>query len=154
MVEIKKELLAPCGLYCGVCSIYIAHRDDNLKFKQIILPVYKAFAKGVEDIQCTGCLSDGVVFPVCQACPIKKCTKNKEIEGCHQCDEFPCKFVQNFPIPVAKKVILRAIPTRREFGTEVWVEQEEERYHCPECGNPLFRGAKRCNKCKAEVNVD
>jgi len=154
MVEVKKELLAPCGLYCGVCAIYIAHKDNNLKFKQILFPIYKAFAKSVDDISCTGCLSDGVVFPVCSKCPIKNCTREKGIEGCHQCDEFPCKFITNFPIPVAKKVISRSIPAWRELGTEMWVEQEEKRYHCPECGNKLFRGAKRCNKCKATVDVD
>ena len=154
MTEIKKELLAPCGLYCGVCSIYIAHRDNNIKFKERLLPVYKMFVKNINDIACTGCLSDGVVFPVCQKCAIKSCCKEKEIEGCHQCNEFPCKYIENFPIPVGKKVILRTIPTWRELGTEKFVEEEEKRYHCPECGNPLFRGAKRCNICKIPVNID
>lgn len=154
MVEIKKELLAPCGLYCGVCSIYIAHRDNNLKFKEKLLPVYRAFAKSVDDIACTGCLSEGIIFPVCRVCSIKNCCSDKGIEGCHQCNEFPCKFINNFPIPVGKKVILRAIPFWRENGTEEFVEQEEKRYRCPNCGNPLFRGAKRCNKCKVDVNVD
>ncbi|MFX1315291.1 MAG: DUF3795 domain-containing protein [Promethearchaeota archaeon] len=154
MVEVKKELLAPCGLYCGVCSIYIAHRDNNLKFKQVLLPVYKAFAKSVEDISCTGCLSEGIVFPICKSCQIKKCTNEKGIDGCHQCDDFPCKFINNFPVPIAKKVILRSIPSWRELGTEKWVEEEEKRYLCPNCGNPLFRGAKRCNKCKVSVDVD
>ena len=154
MVEIKKELLSPCGLYCGVCSIYIAHRDNNLKFKEKLLPVYRAFAKSVDDIACTGCLSEGVVFPVCQKCPIKSCAFEKGIDGCHQCDEFPCKFIENFPINVGKKVILRSIPTWKELGTERFVEEEEKRYHCFDCGNPLFRGAKRCNKCKIPVDVD
>ncbi len=154
MVEVKKELLAPCGLYCGVCSIYIAHRDNNQKFKQVLFPVYKDFAKSVEDISCTGCLSDGIVFPMCKSCPIKKCTIEKGIEGCHQCDEFPCKFINNFPVPIVKKVMLRTIPAWRELGTEKWVEEEEKRYVCPECGNKLFRGAKRCNKCKVSVDVD
>ena len=58
MVEIKKELLAPCGLYCGVCAVYIAHRDKNLKFKQNIVKVYQPFTKTPEDISCTGCMSD------------------------------------------------------------------------------------------------
>ncbi len=154
MVDVKKELLAPCGLYCGVCSIYIAHRENNLKFKKLLLPIYKAFAKSEEDIACTGCLSDGIVFPVCRRCPIKTCSQDKGIEGCHQCDDFPCKFIENFPIQVGKKVVLRAIPTWREIGTEKWVESEEKRYHCPDCGNPLFRGAKRCNKCGIAVDVD
>ena len=153
MVEIKKELLAPCGLYCGVCAVYIAHRDNNIKFKNAIIKVYPT-TNTIEDIQCTGCLSDGIIFEFCRSCSIKRCVKKKGIEGCHQCEEFPCKWINNFPMPVGKKVILRAIPQWREWGTEKWVEEEERRYHCPECGNPLFRGAKRCNKCKATVDVD
>ena len=152
MVEVNRDLLAPCGLYCGVCSIYIAHRDNNIKFKEKLLPVYKAFAKDLDDIACTGCLSDKEVFPVCSA--IKKSTKEKGIEGCHQCDDFPCKFVNNFPVKVAKKVMQRTIPYWREFGTEKFVEEEVKRYQCSNCGNLLFRGAKRCNKCKIDVDVD
>jgi len=154
MVEIKPELLAPCGLYCGVCSIYIAHRDHNQKFKKALTKVYKPFIRGIEDIKCTGCLSDKEVFPVCRRCPIKECVEQKNLDGCHQCDDFPCKYIENFPIEVGKKVIMRSIPQRRELGTEKWVELEEKRYHCPECGNVLFRGAKRCNKCGIPVDVD
>ncbi|NVM29493.1 MAG: DUF3795 domain-containing protein [Candidatus Helarchaeota archaeon] len=154
MVKIKKELLGPCGLYCGVCAVYIAHRDNNLKFKERIIKVYAPFTRTIKDIQCTGCLSDGIVFGMCQYCYIRKCVQKKGYEGCHHCDEFPCKLIQKFPVAVGKKVILRAIPTRRDLGTEKWVELEEERYHCPECGNPLFRGAKRCNNCKVTVDVD
>jgi hypothetical protein len=154
LVEIKRELLAPCGLYCGVCAVYLAHKENNTKFKERIIKVYAPFTQTVEDIQCTGCLSDGILFGLCQQCYIRKCTEKKRIEGCHQCNEFPCKFITKFPIEVGKKVILRAIPFRREHGTERWVEEEEKRYTCPECGNPLFRGAKRCNKCKVPVDND
>ncbi len=154
MVEVRKELLSPCGLWCGVCSIYIAHKNNNLKFKEKLFPVYKAFAKTADDIACTGCLSEGTVFPVCQVCAIKKCCKDKNIDGCYQCEEFPCKYIDNFPIPVGKKVILRSVPFWRQHGTEKFVEAEINRYHCPDCGNQLFRGAKRCNKCKVPVNID
>jgi len=154
MVEVKKELLAPCGLWCGVCSIYIAHRDNNIKFKEKLMPVYRAFAKNIDDIACTGCFSDGIVFSVCRKCPIKNCCKEKNIEGCYQCGDFPCKYTDNFPIPVGKKVILRAIPYWREHGAEKFVEEERKRYHCPNCENQLFRGAKRCNNCNVDVNVD
>ena len=57
-------------------------------------------------------------------------------------------------MPVGKKVIMRAIPYWKEHGTEKYVKDEIKRYHCPECGNPLFRGAKRCNKCNITVDVD
>ena len=154
MNNINKALLAPCGLYCGVCAIYIAHRDNNLKFKEKLMNVYKPFVENIDDVQCLGCLSDEVVFGYCQTCPIKSCVKEKELEGCYQCDEWPCKNIKRFPIAVGKKVIMRAIPQWRELGTEKWVEQEEMRYRCPECSNPLFRGTKRCNKCGISVNVD
>jgi len=149
-MENNKALAAPCGMYCGVCGVYIADRDNNLKFKESLTRVYGV---SVDDIRCKGCLSDEP-FVLCQACPVKSCVFEKGLEGCHQCGEFPCKIIYDFPLDVGKKVILRAIPTWRELGTERWIEEEEKRYHCPYCGYKLFRGAKRCRNCKQEVDVD
>lgn len=156
MNNINKDLLAPCGLYCGVCAIHIADRDNNFKFKNVLVDVYKPFTKSIDDIKCSGCLSENPenIFGYCKSCPIRDCILKKSYDGCYQCDDFPCKFIDNFPIPVGKKVILRAIPQWKKLGTEKWVEEEEKRYHCPECGNSLFRGAKRCNKCGNSVDVD
>jgi predicted RNA-binding Zn-ribbon protein involved in translation (DUF1610 family) len=68
--------------------------------------------------------------------------------------EFPCHRIADFPMSVGKKVILRAIPYWREVGTEKWIQDEEARYLCPECGNKVFRGVTRCNKCKVELDLD
>ena len=64
---------------------------------------------------------------------------------------FSLRSHHNFPVPVGKKVILRAIPERWELGTEKWVQQEEMRCHVP-CGSELFGGAKRCRNCKEAVD--
>ena len=149
-MTINPNLLAPCGLYCGVCAVYIADRDNNEKFKERLAPVYAVEPK---DIKCEGCLSSEP-FGYCKLCPIKSCVSEKGLEGCHKCDDFPCETVEGFPLPVGKKVIMRAIPQWREMGTEAWVAAEEARYHCPECGKPIFRGAKRCRECKAPVDQD
>ena len=149
-MAVRKELAAPCGLYCGVCGILIAHRDDNLKFKERLAQVYGV---GVEDIRCNGCLSDEP-FIYCRTCPIKSCTIKKGIEGCHECDDFPCWFVEDFPLPVGKKVILRSVPAWKALGTERWMEEEEKRYHCPSCGYTLFRGVQRCRNCGQPVDLD
>ncbi|MBI5601799.1 MAG: DUF3795 domain-containing protein [Deltaproteobacteria bacterium] len=149
-MEINKELLAPCGLYCGVCAIMMAHRDNNQKLKERLAPAYGV---SPEEIRCRGCLSDEV-FGYCTTCAIKSCTRQKGYEGCHQCSEFPCEHIHNFPVPVGRKVILRAVPQRREMGTEKWVEAEEKRYRCPHCGEQLFRGVKRCRHCQEIVNPD
>jgi len=147
---VEKELLAPCGLYCGVCGILIADRDNNDKFKERLAALYLCRP---EDIECNGCMAEKR-FSYCRQCPIRDCTEEKRIEGCHQCGDFPCSFIDNFPMEVGRKVMLRAIPEWRELGTEEWVRREEERYRCPECGYSLFRGAKRCRSCKTEVDVD
>ena len=146
----RSKLAAPCGLYCGVCGVYIAHRDNNAKFKERLATVYGVSA---DDVTCGGCLSDEL-FVYCRACPIRSCAMEKGIEGCHQCDSFPCAFIEGFPLPVGKKVILRAIPAWRDLGTERWMEEEEKRYHCSHCGYALFRGARRCRNCGEPVDVD
>ncbi len=63
------DLISPCGLYCGVCAIYIADRDNNRKLKERLVHLYKGEVRGkgilpnsdtlsIEDIHCRGCLSD------------------------------------------------------------------------------------------------
>lgn len=149
-MKIDKALVPPCGLYCGVCSILIAHRDHNDKFKERLATLY---GTKPEEIKCKGCLSDEV-FGYCRVCPIKSCAAERGYEGCHQCDDFPCGHIEKFPMPVGKKVILRAIPQWKKLGMEAWIEAEIERYHCPNCGYELFRGAKRCRNCKEPVDQD
>lgn len=157
-MKINPDYIAPCGLYCGVCGILYATLDDNLKFKERLFGVYKGTLPGSEnlsaqDIYCRGCLSDEP-FGYCAQCSIKDCTKKKGYTGCHECKDFPCTLIEEFPMPVGKKVIMRAIPYWREWGTKRWITDEEARYTCPECGHRLFRGAKRCNRCKTPVDLD
>ena len=157
-MKINPDYIAPCGLYCGVCGILYATRENDLKFKEILAGFYsdklsKSEKLSVEDIHCKGCLSSEP-FYFCRECAIKDCVTQKGYSGCHECADFPCTLIEEFPIPLGKKVILRAIPYRKKVGTEKWVMDEEARYICPECGQKLFRGAKRCNKCKTPVDLD
>ncbi len=163
-MEINPDFASPCGLYCGVCAIYIANRDKNEKFKQSLVNLYRGNVSGkgtlpgsenlvAEDIHCRGCLSDDL-FMHCSRCEIRNCVVEKEYSGCHQCDEFPCEYIEKFPMAVGKKVILRSVPYRRRFGTAKWIEDEEARYYCPKCGNKVFRGAVKCNQCKTGLDLD
>ena len=157
-MEINPNFLAPCGLYCGVCAILYATRENNLKFKERLVGLYKGRLPesqnlSVEDIHCKGCLSEEP-FIYCKTCDIKDCIAKKGYSSCCECGDFPCALIDKFPMPVGKRVILRAIPYWRSVGSEKWVEDEEARYLCPSCGHKLFRGAKQCNKCKTAVDLD
>ena len=105
-MKVNPDFVAPCGLYCGVCAIYIAHRDNNQKFKDSLVRLYKrkVLGKGTlpnsenlstEDIRCHGCLSDDL-FMHCKQCEIRDCTQEKGYTGCHECDEFPLSILKTF----------------------------------------------------------
>ena len=49
----NKDLMAPCGLYCGTCGIYIATRDNNEKFKAVMGNLY---GTRPEETECLGCM--------------------------------------------------------------------------------------------------
>ena len=158
MMEIHPEHIAPCGLYCGVCRIYQATQENDLRFLKRLVKVYaRRFPEMTfmtpDELLCDGCLSTRR-SAICRECSIRECAQQKRFQGCHECLDFPCPFIDEFPMPVGKKVILRAIPYWRTHGTEQWIAAEEKRYQCPECGQRLFRGAKQCRHCKSPVDVD
>jgi len=63
----KKELIAPCGMNCGVCLHYL--REHN---------------------RCPGCFSGRKVNQRPIKCGIRLC-KNRKGEYCFDCDKFPCE---------------------------------------------------------------
>jgi hypothetical protein len=154
-----KNLMAPCGLYCGACGVYIATRDKNEKFKVVMGNLY---GTKVEDTECHGCMQSEPtkkLYGYCTMCAIRNCVRAKGYYSCHQCGQWPCSIIENFGLVTGLRVMKRAIPLWRakaaelgdEKGSVEWARAELARYHCPACGKPLFRGAKRCRACKEAV---
>ena len=155
----NKDLMAPCGLYCGTCGVYIATRDGNLKFKTAL---GKLYGTRPEETECQGCMqaeSAPTLYSFCRDCPMRSCILERGYYSCHQCEEWPCEMVENFIMATGRRVMKRAIPIWREKasalgaeqGSIEWARSECERYHCPSCGHPLFRGAQHCRHCKTSV---
>ncbi len=155
----NKDLMAPCGLYCGTCGVYIATRDGNPKFKAILGNLY---GTKPEETECLGCMQAdpaSKLYTYCRACRIRDCVKSRGFYSCHQCGDWPCDMIRDFPVATGRRVMQRAIPEWRicvdaqgdDQGSEAWARSECERYHCSNCGEPLFRGAQRCRSCKAVV---
>ena len=155
----NKDLMAPCGLYCGACGVYIATRDKNEKFKAVMGNLY---GTKPEEPVCLGCMQSDqsqTMYGYCKACTIRNCVKSKEFYSCHQCTDWPCNMIKDFSLATGRRVMKETIPVWREkvarFGDEEgsieWARSVCERYHCPSCGKPLFRGAQRCRNCQTPV---
>jgi hypothetical protein len=155
----NRDLMAPCGLYCGACGIYIAGRDGNEKFRAVMGNLY---GTKPEETACLGCMQSDPpkqLYGFCTTCKVRDCVRSKGYYSCHQCQEWPCGLIQDFPLATGRRVMQRAIPIWRskvaehgdKEGSVEWARSECERYHCKSCGSPLFRGAQRCRACKQPV---
>ncbi|MBI5843481.1 MAG: DUF3795 domain-containing protein [Deltaproteobacteria bacterium] len=158
----NRELMAPCGLYCGTCGVYISNRDGNEKFRQVMGNLY---GTKPEETRCLGCMQPDPpreLYSFCRSCAIRDCVRGRGFYSCHQCENWPCDHFKNFPLATGRRVMDRAIKSWREkvaelgdeAGSVEWARSECERYHCPDCGYPLFRGAQRCRNCKRNVADD
>jgi hypothetical protein len=155
--EIKnRDLMAPCGLYCGACGVYIATRDGNEKFRAVMGNLY---GTKPEDTACLGCMQPEppkAMYGYCKACRIRDCVRSKGFYSCHQCGDWPCDHINRFGFATGVRVMKRTIPIWRakvaelgdEAGSVEWARSECERYLCPTCGKAVFRGAQRCRSCK------
>ena len=157
-MALHNEFAALCGLYCGVCRQQQATREDDRKTLGRLAKIYarrlpELAPLAAEDLLCDGCLSERR-SKFCRRCAIRECVLERGYVGCHECEQFPCELVDEFPVPVGRQVILRAVPYRRAHGTSRWMQAEDERYRCPGCGHGLFRGARHCGGCGVEVSVD
>jgi hypothetical protein len=155
----NKDLMAPCGLYCGACGVYIATRDGNEKFKTVMGNLY---GTKPEETECLGCMQPDPpqnLYGYCKSCALRSCIQSKGFYSCHQCHDWPCPLIENFGLATGLRVMKRTIPGWRakvaalgdEQGSIEWARAECNRYHCPSCGEALFRGAKTCRACKSQV---
>ncbi len=146
-MSVKKESLAPCGMYCSVCSVLSADKNDDQSLKQM-LSAY--FQTEPENIVCEGCNSEKT-FGIVSSCSVKQCVQEKQIDGCHQCNDFVCKTIEEFPIQPARQAMIESIALRKQLGTEAWVEQIERHYSCSNCGTQLHRLTTVCGNCNTPV---
>jgi hypothetical protein len=81
----RQNLVAPCGIDCGMCELY-ACRDN-----QELLTYLKTAGIPEEKLPCDGCRDikgDCPVIPV--TCATYTCAEQKKVSFCFECQEFPC----------------------------------------------------------------
>ena len=134
----EKRLDSPCGIYCGACELGngtvkdLAHKLQELIARYDIaewaeyagLENYEVFAKGLgwfTQCDCPGCRAGGG-WP---DCPMRRCAKEKGIEFCYECSDFPCEELLKFD----KGAGVCVVNNRRiqEIGLESWLREQEEK---------------------------
>ena len=73
--EADLTLAAPCGLYCGNCTIFRAYFDRDRRKAEKLAKAYKC---KVEQIRCSGCRTEPQ-FCWSEDCEFKKCTASRKI---------------------------------------------------------------------------
>lgn len=133
----KQELIAPCGMNCGVCSSYLAMKTDLKK-------------KGFGKTYCAGCLPRG-----------KKCYYGKKckrlgkglVRFCYECDEFPCRLLKTLDKRYRTFYHMSMIENLefiREHGIESFLEKEAVKWKCSECGGVICCHNGLCYTCSFE----
>jgi len=132
------ELVAPCGMNCGICSGYLAMRND-------------VRAKGLRMPYCKGCR------PRDKRCAFlkKRCDILLEgkVEFCHECAEFPCKNLQQLDERYRKLFRMSMVENLRcikDEGIETFLVEQGERWRCPECGGTVCCHNGICFACGLE----
>ena len=146
------QLVGICGLYCGTCPAYLAYRKNDSAYIE-----KNAREKGFppEALRCDGCLSDRVAAH-CKDCRhgFRKCAAEKKITWCFQCSEFPCQRLLDFKdVHVVNGIshhehVIDDLRYMKEHGIQAWVEIQDRKARCPECGQVLYWFDRECPECR------
>ena len=104
------KIIGYCGLICTECPAYLAtmNNDDELRQKtaEMWSRMFNAEIKA-ENINCEGCIGDGIKFHHCSQCEIRACGMEKGIKNCGHCEEYPCDKIVEFQkmVPESKDVL-------------------------------------------------
>jgi hypothetical protein len=126
-------LIAPCGLNCRLCQAYIREKSS-----------------------CPGCRGgDKLRTKTRVECRIKNCENLYEsgAKYCFQCDRYPCEWLNHldkrYRTKYGKSIIdnLNAI---NKIGIRPFIQNEKERWTCPNCGEIICVHKPNCLYCGAQ----
>ncbi len=125
------ELIAPCGMDCGLCMAFV--RDKN---------------------GCLGCRAgDEGKAKSCLACSIRNCEviRSDEAAFCSSdCGKFPCPRLKRLDARYRAKYRMSMLENLRvihDEGIEAFVAAEQGRWACPQCGGLQCVHTPECVYC-------
>jgi hypothetical protein len=131
----ERELIAPCGMNCGLCSSYLA-LSRGLEKK-----------KGMA--HCSGCR---IRQKNC-AFVKKRCAKIRkgEVEFCYECGDFPCYEIKHLDERYITRYhysFIEALEFIRDKGMDAFLKREKKKWKCKNCGDVICVHNGKCYKCQ------
>lgn len=129
------DLVAPCGMNCGICKSYLA------------------YSRGVHEKKghvshCQGCIARN------KNCTfIKKgCDKIRkgQIRFCFQCPDMPCKRLTHLDEHYRARYSMSMVENQKmikEKGIEEFLESQADKYRCQSCGDVVSVHDGKCYVC-------
>ena len=131
----EEKVIAPCGMNCGICSGYLAVK-------------YDVKSKGIKMPYCIGCR------PRDKECAFlkKRCDLLLlgQVQYCYECDDFPCVRLKSIDKRYRTHYRMSMIDNLEfieENGIINFLEQEAEKWRCPECGAEICCHNGICFNC-------
>jgi len=131
------SLIAPCGMNCAICSGHLREKK-----------------------QCPGCNGDDLQKPkYCVNCRIKYCEMLENIQSklCVDCDKFPCSRLKRLDKRYRNRYHMSMIDNLGEIknaGMNAFLEHEQTRWICPQCGGIICVHKGCCYQCGAKLESD
>lgn len=129
------ELIAPCGMNCGLCIGHVRKRNT-----------------------CPGCNhpDDAAKAHHCAACAIKQCEylAKSPYPFCGDCAKYPCRRLRDLDKRYRTKYrmsMLENLSEIRRIGVGEFVERERTRWDCPQCGMLVSVHRAECLACGRSV---
>ena len=130
--KVTAELIAPCGMNCGICLSFFGYTMEGKKRKQA----------------CVTCRSRS------HRCAFLKqqCDKlsTKQIEYCFECADFPCAKLRALDNRYRNKYGMSMIENLNNIkanGIKQFLKSEQERWKCPSCGGIICVHNGTCYSC-------
>jgi hypothetical protein len=131
------ELVAPCGMNCGLCASYLAMKNELKK-------------KGFGKTYCAGCLPGGRNCHYKRQCEL---LRKGLVRFCYDCQDFPCRLLKTLDKRYRTfyhMSMIENLEYTKKYGVETFLEKERAKWLCPECGGVICCHNGLCYKCQLD----
>lgn len=126
----EKNLIAPCGNFCGSCDLYRCAAIGDVEGQKRLaewfnehFPKYQFEAEGMVCIPCREdferCWSPDCVVYIC-------CVRKKKLDFCYECDDFPCERLRPRRSIDAHNLKVYNLLRIKRMGWREWLEEQKE----------------------------